>query len=221
MQNIVVKTKSDMAFEVLQEMILAGQIEEQRIYSIAEIEEMLGISRTPISKAVARLKEQGVIELVEKAGFKVLPLNSADIEEHSLLVTQLAKLVVSWVLERGQAQQVHRLQNTVDEIKKAILGNKMGKYFHETKNFYLGLCNLAQANVCKRFFENNWNYEGWYCYNLQNNQPALLELLLDHENLIAAIKAEDKSKAMAICDEHAKRCICILKKNAGGKTSLR
>ncbi len=213
MEPIVVKTKSEMAFEALQEMILSGQIEQQRVYSVAELEDMLQISRTPLARALARLEEQGVVELVAKAGFRVMPLQSADLEEHSLLVTQVAKLVVEWVIQRAAPESLETLWEVSREIRSAIGRQNQGRYFSAYRDFHLKLCDIAKASHCRRFFEQNWNYEGWYCYRLAENEGALLELLEDHEALIRAMEEKNLPLAIQICDEHSARCIQLLRQN--------
>ncbi|MBT9683763.1 GntR family transcriptional regulator [Pseudoflavonifractor sp. MCC625] len=212
--KIAVKTKSELAFDTLRDMIISGQIEQNRIYTVAELGKMLDISRTPLAKALSRLEEQGIIELVTKAGVMVLPLRVADLEEHSHLVTQVAKLVVEWVTERCTGEEIQTLRPIVKNIRRAVETLDQELYFAASRSFYLEMCDLVQAEHCHRFFENYSDYEGWYCYKLAENKQALLSLAEDHETLIEAMCGGDVSMALYVCELHKEKCIALLKRHA-------
>ena len=211
--QIAVKTKSELAFDALRDMIINGQIQQNRIYTVAELGEMLAISRTPLAKAITRLAEQGVIKTVAKAGIMVLPLSVDDLEEHAHLVTQVAKLVVEWVTQRCTAQEIRKLEPIIQTIRQSVVESDQEQYFAASKEFHLALCQLAQAEHCRRFFEQYCDYEGWYCYKLAENQQALLSLAEDRSAMVDAMCAGDLSGAMAICDLHKEKCIALLKRH--------
>ena len=68
----------DQAYARLRDAILDGTLEPGEQLKDAELAEWLGLSRTPIREAVARLEEYGLVETKPQSFTRVAPLSARE-----------------------------------------------------------------------------------------------------------------------------------------------
>ena len=61
--------------------VAAGELVPEQTYSVYQLAELLGVSRSPVREGLLRLAEAGLVEIRRNRGFRVLPPRSPDIEE--------------------------------------------------------------------------------------------------------------------------------------------
>jgi DNA-binding GntR family transcriptional regulator len=61
--------------------ITAGELVPDETYSVYQLAELLGVSRSPVREALLRLAEAGLVRIDRNRGFRVLPPQAHDIEE--------------------------------------------------------------------------------------------------------------------------------------------
>ena len=85
----------DQAYARLRDAILDGTLEPGEQLKDAELAEWLGLSRTPIREAVARLEEHGLVETAPNRYTRVAPLSARDAREAFPVVAALHALAAS------------------------------------------------------------------------------------------------------------------------------
>ena len=85
----------DQAYARLRDAILDGTLEPGEQLRDAELAEWLGLSRTPIREAVARLEEHGLVETAPNRYTRVAPLSARDAREAFPVVAALHALAAS------------------------------------------------------------------------------------------------------------------------------
>jgi DNA-binding GntR family transcriptional regulator len=61
--------------------IAAGELVPDRTYSVYQLAELLGVSRSPVREGMLRLAEAGLVEIRRNRGFRVLLPRAHDVEE--------------------------------------------------------------------------------------------------------------------------------------------
>jgi DNA-binding GntR family transcriptional regulator len=61
--------------------IAAGELVPSQTYSVYQLADVLGISRSPVREGMLRLAEAGLVEIRRNRGFRVLPPRAHDVEE--------------------------------------------------------------------------------------------------------------------------------------------
>lgn len=61
--------------------ITAGQLRTDETYSVYQLADLLGVSRSPVREALLRLAEAGLVEITRNRGFRVVLPRARDIEE--------------------------------------------------------------------------------------------------------------------------------------------
>src|SRR5690349_6992656 len=65
----------------VREGIAAGELRPGTTYSVYQLADLLGVSRSPVREGMLRLAEAGLVEIRRNRGFRVLPPQAHDIEE--------------------------------------------------------------------------------------------------------------------------------------------
>ncbi|GAB7038958.1 MULTISPECIES: GntR family transcriptional regulator [Catenuloplanes] len=74
-------TLADAVARAVRDGVAAGQLVPDTTYSVYQLAELLGVSRSPVREGLLRLAEAGLIEIRRNRGFRVLPPRVADVEE--------------------------------------------------------------------------------------------------------------------------------------------
>jgi DNA-binding GntR family transcriptional regulator len=61
--------------------IAAGELVEGTTYSVYQLADLLGVSRSPVREALLRLAEAGLVEIARNRGFRVVLPTAHDVEE--------------------------------------------------------------------------------------------------------------------------------------------
>ena len=104
----------DQAYAQLRDAILDGTLEPGEQLKDAELAEWLGLSRTPIREAVARLEEYGLVETKPNSYTRVAPLSARDARDAFTVYAALEALAASLAVPRltGDALETMRAANS-------------------------------------------------------------------------------------------------------------
>src|SRR3954463_13594085 len=80
MAKVDVSSVPDRVYAILRERILAGDLEPQSRLHQEGISAELGVSRTPVREAIARLAAEGLVELLANRGARVAAIGEKDLE---------------------------------------------------------------------------------------------------------------------------------------------
>jgi DNA-binding GntR family transcriptional regulator len=118
---IQLPTVSDVVYEVLRKQILHGQLTPDRPLNLSQLESLLDVSRTPLKMALARLQNEGLVQIHPRRGTYVKQFTAVDIRECFELRIALEAQSLRYAFEpRNQAL-----------IKEIIaLFREMDSYFH-------------------------------------------------------------------------------------------
>ncbi|MEO9322939.1 GntR family transcriptional regulator [Nocardioides sp. C4-1] len=72
---------TDAVVEAVRDGVQARELVADEVYSVYQLAELLGVSRSPVREAMLRLAEAGLVEIVRNRGFRVVVPSSRDVEE--------------------------------------------------------------------------------------------------------------------------------------------
>lgn len=74
-------TLADAVAVAVREAIAAGELIEGTTYSVYQLAELLGVSRSPVREALLRLADAGLVQIARNRGFRVVLPTRHDVEE--------------------------------------------------------------------------------------------------------------------------------------------
>lgn len=110
----------DLAYARLRDAILDGTLEPDEQLKDAELAEWLGLSRTPIREALARLEEYGLVETKPNSYTRVAPLSARDARDAFPVVAALEALAASLGVPRLAGADVETMRAANRDFADAL-----------------------------------------------------------------------------------------------------
>ncbi len=139
----------------LRDMIAQGELRPgERVAELA-IVARLGLSRTPVRAALARLQEEGLLEKLPGGGYAVAAFSQADVLDTIELRGTLEGLAARLAAERGAAaDDIAALESCLCDIDLALAGAcdtaVIGAYAEHNARFHTGLAALCRSAPIQR-----------------------------------------------------------------------
>jgi DNA-binding GntR family transcriptional regulator len=135
-KNADLATLADQAYVAIEEMIVDRRLEPGQMISEGEIGSELGVGRTPIREAIARLKSVGFVEIHSRRGVQVSiidPIKHLELLEIRLpLELEIAKLAV----KRASDMDLNDLATTAKALVAAAKKGDRRAYFHVKRQLH-------------------------------------------------------------------------------------
>jgi DNA-binding GntR family transcriptional regulator len=108
----------DEVYEVLKESILDKQFALGERLNLSELEEQMGISRTPLKEALNRLALEGLVEIQPRKGTFVVDPTSCDIAESFDVRRVLEVYAVEMALQRMTESRLNQMRDLVTALRR-------------------------------------------------------------------------------------------------------
>jgi DNA-binding GntR family transcriptional regulator len=129
----------------LRDAILDGTLEPGEQLKDAEIAEWLGLSRTPIREALARLEEYGLVETAPNRYTRVTPLRAGDARDAFTVVAALHSLAASLGVPRVAEPELATMRRANEDFATALRANDVDRALAADDRFH-GVLVQASAN---------------------------------------------------------------------------
>jgi DNA-binding GntR family transcriptional regulator len=135
----------DQAYVRLRDAILDGTLEPGEQLKDAEIAEWLGLSRTPIREALARLEEYGLVETAPNRYTRVTSLNAGDTRDAFTVVAALHSLAALLGAPRVGESELAAMREANEEFAAALRTDDVDRAIAADDHFH-GVLVHASAN---------------------------------------------------------------------------
>lgn len=197
-------------YQTLRQAILSLAYKPGEILRKPDICEALGVSRSPVADAVARLQGEGLVDVVPQAGTFVARFSMQEIREGAFLREAIEVASVERVAERITDDQLQLLRRNLT-VQAALVtdGDIPGFYamdaaMHELLLSFTGFPKLAQVA------ETAWLHVN-RARQLILPVPGRVEATLaEHQAILAALEARDPAAARAAIRSHLRQLITYL-----------
>lgn len=197
-------------YQTLREAILSLAYRPGEILRKPEICEALGVSRSPVADAVARLASEGLVDVIPQAGTFVARFSMAEIREGAFLREAIEVAAIERVAETITEDQITQLRRNLT-VQAALVadGDVPGFYqldaaMHEMILSFTGFRRLAQVS------ETAWlhvNRARQLILPVPGRVAATLE---EHRSILAALEARDPQAARLATRAHLRQLVTYL-----------
>ena len=166
----------DRVYATLREYLRAGRLEKGQLLQEAALAAQLGVSRTPVREALARLASEGLV-VAEGRSFTVPTLNDADIEDIYELRYLLEPQALREIAEaRPKREALAPLRKALEEMRAA-----------------------NEAGDGAEFMEANYRFRAEWMHRVPNRRLArAIELYADHVRYLRAFTLGDAEVRAAV-----------------------
>jgi DNA-binding GntR family transcriptional regulator len=129
-------TLTTRALEALRAAIVDGRLEAGERYSVAQLAERFGVSRTPVREALLVLERQGVVRFERNRGVRVLETTAHDLEEVFALRLLLEVPATRRACEVLDADDLAALGRELDTMARLAKEGDEGAFMAHDKRFH-------------------------------------------------------------------------------------
>ncbi len=189
-------------YKRIREMIIAGAIKPGEKIKQEHISRSLGVSRTPVLKALERLASDNWVDYEPRHGFSVKELTIKEMKEIFELRELIEGAVARRVAETATEEQIRMLEGIWAEFKGfegEWTQDRIDRYEKADREFHFAMIEMSGNSLIKRVNENFSIFRFSYQRGLMRN-PA--DTLKEHLALLEAIKSRNEDSAKKIAMAH-------------------
>lgn len=209
---------SDRAYDAIRAHILSGTTAPGEQLTEEQLAEIAGVSRTPVRDAVGRLVSELLLVRSESKRIFVADWSRDDIDEMFTLREMLEGHAAERAATRITPDQLEAMEEVNAELHQAVAGKQpnVEKFLDANRKFHEIITEASHsprlARVLALLVEAPVVLRTARSYSIED----LRQSARDHDELIAALKAQDTGWARAVMASHLRRAFHTFANTAGG-----
>ncbi|TKT74713.1 GntR family transcriptional regulator [Aquamicrobium sp. LC103] len=197
-------------------LVLGGSVAPGERLSEVALAEQLGISRTPLRAALARLEQEGLLEQIPSGGYSVRGFTIADVFDAIELRGVMEGTAARLAAERGVTPAKLRAMKLLVEELEGCFRDRLedmlfSQYVELNAEFHTMLASLAGSEIIRREVERVVQLpfaspsaflvkqEDVYAF-----RASLVHAQRQHKEMVSAIELREGTRAEALAREHAR-----------------
>lgn len=189
-------------FNSLREDILNGKYKENDELKEMTIAKELNVSRTPVREAIRQLEFEGLVESIPNKATYVIGISLKDVRDIYEMRASLERLCVKMVIEHLDMEMLSKLEETVE---LSVFYHEKGKYdniLEQDNRFHELLYEAAGSKMLKHTLSDFHHYLQRIRHTTLSGKERAGEAVIEHKNILEAIKNRDTEKAMILAEKH-------------------
>lgn len=210
---------TDAVEQALREAILTLVLEPGMMIDKIAVCERMGVSRFPVSAALARLAHAGLVEVLPQRGTRVKPIALDDIRQHLFIRSALEVETVRGVALMQDPATIDALAENLEQQRK-VTGNGQRLAFHRLDlafhEIMLDAVKLPRVKEIVAVSRNALDR----ARQLLASPERLVHTLAEHERIFEAIRASNADAAAKAMHDHLDQMVEELHRSANERPDL-
>lgn len=163
----------------------------------------LGVSRTPIREAIARLEQEGLVRTVPRKGVFVVRKSKREILDMITVWAALESMAARLATERATDQEISLLREMFATFQGDQLGAHIDEYSDTNIRFHTAILHLSRCELLWQTAENLFiHMRAIRAKTIHENHRAERSII-DHLNIIEALERRDADLAEKLVRQHS------------------
>ncbi len=192
-------------YHVLKDAILSLSYKPGEILRKSEICDALGVSRSPVSEAIAKLADEGLVDVVPQAGTFVARFSMDEIREGAFLREALELAAVEHVAQFVTDAQLDQLRRNLYLQEAIAEGGDNGGFYQLDSEMHALIMSFTGYKRLARLAATSWVQVN-RARRLNLPTPGrILETLQEHQQIVEAIAVRDADAARSATRFHLRQ----------------
>lgn len=162
----------------------------------------LGVSRTPIREAVARLEQEGIVKTIPRRGVFVNRKSKKELIEIVTVWAGLEGYAAHLIIKNSSETEIKGLRKFCQYSKDNVLSD-LENYSHDNISFHQHIMKLTKVNLMSHVLESQLVHLQFLRKKFIFNSNRALKSIDEHEDIINALLSKNASKAEKVLKNHA------------------
>lgn len=198
------------AYAILRDAIVSAELEPGRRLSENELAEQLGISRTPVREALARLREDRLVAIVPQLGTFVTLISPKAVADAAFVREALECNAVRLTSQRIESDGLEELHASLAAQERAILEADADSFDVLDEAFHRTLCEHSGHEIAWSLSRRaNGHLDRIRRLSLPES-GYMAKMLDQHRSVVAAVAASDQDRAENDLRHHLREVLSSL-----------
>lgn len=198
-------TLKDHIYDVLRDAILAMNIYDERTdlrLDERKLAEQLGISRTPIREALARLEQSGFVEILPRRGVFVRRKSLNEVLETIVVWAGLESMAARLAAERATDEDLASLRRLATKFSQSQSTADISEYSEQNILFHQRIFEMSQCGMLKSIADGLFLHMHAVRRRAMGEGDRARRSVVDHMGIIEALESRDPALAAERVCEH-------------------
>ncbi len=196
----------DKTYEALKQALAAmniyGQADELRLDE-RQLSEDLGVSRTPIREAIARLEQEGFVRTVARKGVFVVRKTKREVIEMITVWAALESMAARLITLNAGDGEISTLRRMFATFEDDQVQANIDEYSETNIQFHQALLKLSRCELLNEMTENLFIHMRSIRARTISEDDRASRSIIDHMNIIEALEARDTELAERLVRQHS------------------
>ncbi|KSV76066.1 GntR family transcriptional regulator [Sinorhizobium sp. GW3] len=188
-------------YERLRDDIISGRVKANERLKVSELANRLGTSTNPIREALQQLRGEGLVVMSPNRGARVRPIDEDFVRDLCEIEVLIEPALTRWFVGIATREDVEELERLQEEIEAMNFGDELAH-----SNLDLHFHQLMYDRHYNRHAVELWVRHRQILWAISRGFPTALSrqanVLAEHRELIACIKAQDADGAAKAIARH-------------------
>jgi DNA-binding GntR family transcriptional regulator len=211
---------SQRVYASLKEAILSLALRPGAILRKGEVCEALGVSRSPVSEAVARLATEALVDVVPQAGTFVARLSMEEVREGAFLREALELAALEQVAGTASGEQLVLLRRNLRLQEALVADGDSAGFYAQDATFHEMLLSFTGHRRLPGLSRTAWVHVDRARRLLLPTPGRIGETLEEHRAVLAAVEGGDPEAARGAMRAHLRQLVTRLERFATERPEL-
>jgi DNA-binding GntR family transcriptional regulator len=191
-----------MAYEVLRDSILNGELGSGEIYNEMALAKDLGISRTPVREALLELAVQGLVVFLPRRGVMIKHLTKQDVLEIFELREAIELAAIEKVIKKRASNNLVKIERMLQAQRKALGKNDHVDFMKADRTFHAVFSEMTKNRRFVNILENVRDLVHFMGMQGLSVEGRAEDVIAEHEKILEAVKEGDLARAREATIRH-------------------
>lgn len=203
---------AEQAYRVIHHTLLAGDhVMPGDKISVEDLSRQLGVSRSPVWSAIARLEAEGIVEVRPRQGVFFLGFDKTRLLEIFVAREVLEGAAARLAAENASPEAITAMRRSVERSRAALAAGQIEEYGAEATRFHRLLAEAGGNITIAGMIDRLWAQTQAMCIRKDAKIAILDERIDEHARMIEAVAHRDGETAEAEVRAHIRRIAASVK----------
>lgn len=178
-----------------------------------QLSETLNTSRTPIREALARLEQEGLVEIVPRKGVYIVRKSKAEIIEMITVWAALESMAARLVTERAGDEEIRSLRKLFATFEGDQVQAHIDEYSEANIKFHSAILEMSRCQLLKTSADNIFVHVRSIRTRTIGESDRAQRSIVDHMHIVEALETRDAPLAERLVRDHALNLAAHVERN--------
>lgn len=163
----------------------------------------LGISRTPLREALARLEQEGMVKIIPRRGVLIVRKTKKQILELIVVWAALESMAARLVTQNATAEEIGSLRSMCAGFEGGAAGARIDEYSERNIEFHQAILRMSGCDLLLEMADRLFQHVRGIRAQTIGEGDRATRSVIDHMQIIEALEARDTELAERLVREHA------------------